>query len=54
MNINLIDNVEFAGSGVDLYLMSADYNGVQMTDEELDDVQYDTEAFEYLISKFLQ
>ena len=36
MNINLIDNVEFAGSGVDLYLMSADYNGVQMTEEELD------------------
>ena len=53
MNVELIDNVEFAGSGVDLYLMAADYDGVEMTEEQLDEIQYDAEAFEYLISKFL-
>jgi len=52
MNINLIDNVEFAGSGVDLYLMSADYNGVQMTEEELDKIQYDSDNLEFLYNKF--
>ena len=52
MNINLIDNVEFAGSGADLYLMSADYNGVQMTEEELDEIQYDSDNLEFLYNKF--
>ena len=54
MDYKLIDNVEFSGNGVDLYLMSADYDGVEMTDEQLDEAQYNTEIFEYLISKFLQ
>jgi len=54
MKVELIDNVEFAGSGVDLYLMAADYDGEEMTDEQLDEAQYDTEIFAYLISKFSQ
>ena len=53
MKVELIDNVEFAGSGVDLYLMSADYNGVEMTEEQLDEAQYNSETLEYLITKFL-
>ena len=53
MNVGLIDNVVFEGKGVDLYLMSADYNGIEMTEEQLDEAQYNTDIFEYLITKFL-
>lgn len=52
MDLDLIDNIEWLGSGADLYLYSADYNGIEMTDEQLDEVSNNFESVEYLYNKF--
>jgi len=50
MNYELIDNVEVAGINyndapdyVDAYIVSADYAGVPMTDEQLDEINEDSD-----------
>jgi len=52
MDINLIDNVVFQDAGVDMFLFSADYNGIEMTGEQLDEINSDFENVVYLYYKF--
>jgi len=53
MDIDLIDNIEWVGSGVDLYLFSAAYNGFEMTIEELGEISNSMGNVEYWYNKFI-
>ena len=52
MDINLIDNVVFMDKGADMYVWSADYNGIEMTYEQIDEINLDFEKVAYLYYKF--
>lgn len=57
MNIELIDNIEFAGINYedypdfsDMYIESADYNGLPMDGDQLDELNNDTQMIYELYS----
>tara|TARA_R110000782_G_scaffold10747_1_gene33252 strand:- start:409 stop:570 length:162 start_codon:yes stop_codon:yes gene_type:complete len=52
MDIKLIDNVCFEDAGVDMFLFSGDYNGIEMTGNQLDEINSDFENLVYLYYKF--
>lgn len=51
MDITKIDNVEFIDRGVDMYIWSADYDGVEMTHDQIDEISADFENVVYLYNK---
>jgi len=59
MNYKLIDNIEIDGINMrdypdfcDAYVSCADYNGVEMTDEQLDEINEDYDfVYECVMSK---
>ena len=61
MKFELIDNVEFGGIDwadypdfSDIYLEGADYDGVPMDGEQLDEINHDTSMVYELYVKFKQ
>jgi|TARA_S200002703_G_scaffold117048_1_gene102639 hypothetical protein len=59
-NKNLIDNIEVEGIDhrdypeyVDAFISSADYDGVEMTDEQLDELNEDYELVSELVWEYL-
>lgn len=59
MNYELIDNIELeinthdAPDFCDSYIVSADYNGVPMTEEQLDEINEDADFVYSQIEKYL-
>lgn len=45
INYRLISNIMFEGKGVDIFIVSADYDGEPMTDEEIEELYEACPAF---------
>ena len=59
MKIELIDNIEFAGivwedapDYSDMYVISADYDGIPMDGDQLDELNHDTQMVYELYIKY--
>jgi len=60
MDYKLIDNVEFDGIDYtdypdfcDAYISSADYNGIEMTDEQLNELNNDVDLVYELLTNYI-
>jgi hypothetical protein len=60
MDYKLIDNVEVAGIDTkdypdfcDAYIMSADYNGEEMSEEQLDEINQDGDFVRDAVDKYI-
>jgi hypothetical protein len=59
MNIELIDNIEFGGidwedhpDKSDIYIVAADYNGIPMDCDQLDEINKDSQMVFELYDKY--
>ena len=59
MNYKLIDNIEVAGIDIDYpdfcdaYIISADYNGEEMSEEQLEEINQDGDFVRDVVDSYL-